>query len=56
MGLGRVVGASLADGCKVPADEGWEIPAAGNGPELKRADKIYRKWMIRNKINDATEW
>lgn len=35
MGLGRVVGASLADGCKVPADEGWEIPAVVGGPVLE---------------------
>lgn len=34
---------------------GREIPAAGNGPLLKTADNIYRKWMIRNKTNDATE-
>jgi len=49
--MGRVGGASLLRGCEVPVGGGKKIPAAGNGPELKRADKIYRKWMIRNKIS-----
>lgn len=52
----EVIGrASLLRGCEVPVGDGRSIPAVGNGPVLKKADKIYRKWMIRNKTNDATE-
>lgn len=51
----RVGRASLLRGCEVPVGDGRKIPAAGYGPVLKTADKIYRKSMIRNKIKDATE-
>lgn len=40
VGSGRVVVASLADGCKVPADEAWEIPAAVVGPVPEPAAEI----------------
>ena len=40
VGSGMVVVASLADGCKVPADEAWEIPAAVVGPVPEPAAEI----------------
>lgn len=40
VGSVRIVVASLADGCKVPADEAWEIPAAVGEPVLEPVAEI----------------